>query len=95
MELTLGKLVSTAMVAELAAENHGFSYHVWLSLIRYLNRDWGDLCDEDKDLNRIALDPNGGRIFAAYEHPDHEEWRIWIITEADRSVTTVLFPSEY
>ncbi|MCL2194353.1 MAG: hypothetical protein FWB76_00160 [Oscillospiraceae bacterium] len=95
MELTLGRLVATAMVAELAAENHDFSKHVWQSLTRYLNFDWGDLCDEDKDLNRIALGPDGGRIFAAYDHPDHEDWRIWIITEADRSVTTVLFPCEY
>lgn len=35
------------------------------------------------------------RIFAAYEHPLHEDWKIWIITEWDHSVTTILFPSEY
>ena len=59
--------------------------------------DLGELCDEDKALNDEALnDPDcGGRIFSAYVNSDNENWRIWIITESDRSATTVLFPDEY
>ena len=63
---------------------------------KYIQGDWGNLTAHDKALNEAALsDPDGGRIMGAYENKDHPDWRIWIITEADRSVTTVLFPNEY
>jgi hypothetical protein len=66
------------------------------TVVEYLRRheagDWGDLCDEDKDVNREALE-NGGRILSSYYVTPSD--KIWIITEADRSVTTVLLPSEY
>ena len=52
----------------------------------------GDLCDEDKQTNEDALN-DGGRIFSAY-HLSHCE-KAWGITEADRSSTCVLLPSEY
>ncbi len=62
----------------------------------YLDRhhcgDWGDLGDEDKAANDAAL-TSGGRIFSAYYLPD--QTKIWIITEWDRSATTILLPSEY
>ena len=58
---------------------------------RYTEADWGDLCDEDKEINNEALEL-GGRILAKY-HFNGES--IYIITEADRSVTTVLLPCEY
>lgn len=60
-------------------------------LRRHLGGDWGDLCDEDKDANEQAL-THGGRLFSSYELP---EGKLWIITEADRSVTTFLLPEEY
>lgn len=50
--------------------------------------------EEDKAMNDQAVS-EGGRIFGAYRDAKHLDWRIWIITEADRSVTTVLFPDEY
>jgi len=53
---------------------------------------WGDLCDEDRLANDHAL-KNGGRLFSAYF--DRNEIKFWIITEADRSVTTVLLPEDY
>lgn len=59
---------------------------------RHTSCDWGDLCDEDKDVNNHALEC-GARILSAYHLLDGT--KIWIITEADRSVTTILFPSEY
>lgn len=60
-------------------------------LARHSMRDWGDLCDEDKAANNLALS-NGSRILSAYETP---KGKIWIITEADWSATTILLPDEY
>ena len=54
--------------------------------------DWGDLCKEDKKRNDLAL-KHGGRLFSAYTCVPNT--RIWIITEADRSATTILLPEEY
>jgi hypothetical protein len=59
---------------------------------RHVSGDWGDLCDEDKQTNEESLSDDG-RIFSAYHLNDGT--RIWVITEADRSSTCVLLPSEY
>jgi hypothetical protein len=61
-------------------------------LRRHQSGDWGDMKDEDKRENEFSVD-KGLRIFSAYRLKD--ETKIWIITEADRSATTVLLPSEY
>ena len=58
---------------------------------RHLKGDWGDMCEEDKAENLFSLEHNL-RIFSAYNTPFGA---LWIITEADRSVTTFLLPSEY
>ena len=58
---------------------------------RHLNQDWGDVCEEDKQSNNQAL-INCGRLLSSYKLGDET---IWIITEADRSATTILLPSEY
>lgn len=68
---------------------------------RYLGRhfagDWGDLDEYDRRVNREASlpdeDGNLGRIMSAYVLPGGAT--IWIITEADRSRTTILLPEEY
>jgi hypothetical protein len=54
--------------------------------------DWGCLSDEDKRENEFSVDRQL-RIFSAYKLKD--DTKIWIITEADRSVTTILLPEEY
>lgn len=54
--------------------------------------DFGLVSDEDKALNEEAIE-TGGRIMSAYR--DRLDVKYWIITEADRSATTVLLPSEY
>ena len=59
---------------------------------RHLRGDWGDLCEDDKRANVEAL-KEGLRLLSAYRLGDGT--RIWIITEADRSVTAVLLPEEY
>jgi hypothetical protein len=61
-------------------------------LARHLSGDWGTVCEEDAALNDEAL-CSGLRILSAYEiAPDAT---LWILTEADRAVTTLLLPDEY
>ncbi|GAI63035.1 unnamed protein product [marine sediment metagenome] len=74
------------------AENKEFSLFVLNSLQRHAKGDWGDLSEEDKKENEYSLDRRL-RLLSAYEQ--HGLPKIWIITEADRSVTTILFPEEY
>ncbi|VVE41824.1 hypothetical protein [Pandoraea cepalis] len=63
-----------------------------LLLARHLHGDWGALSAEDQAANELAL-LTGQRLLSSYDLPDGE--RFWIITEADRSVTTILLPSDY
>jgi hypothetical protein len=60
---------------------------------RHVTGDWGDLCKEDADENNYAVE-HGLRILSAYGTRDDPD-RLWVITEADRSVTTILRPEEY
>lgn len=61
-------------------------------IARHANGDWGDLGDEDKAANQHALESDN-RIFSSYILQDGV--KIWVITEWDRSYTTILLPSEY
>jgi len=61
-------------------------------LTRHINRDWGDLDEEDRKENQYSLE-HGFRLLSAYKTNAGD--RLWIITEADRSVTTLLLPEEY
>lgn len=61
-------------------------------LSRHLRGDWGDLDQEDKTENELSL-KYGYRLMSSY--PVSETEKLWIITEADRSVTTLLLPEEY
>ena len=61
-------------------------------LRRHLSGDWGEVCDEDKELNDEAVGMEE-RIMSAYVLPTG--LRIWVCTEPDRSATTVLLPEEY
>ena len=60
-------------------------------LERHASGDWGDLPPEDAKQNEFGL-KHGERLFSAY---GKGEKRFWIITECDRSVTTVLLPEDY
>jgi hypothetical protein len=82
----LGQLVVTGNASlRLATEE------VLTALRRHASGDWGDLCPEDTLANDAALQC-GGRLFSAY---GQGEQRCWVITEADRLVTTVLLPGDY
>jgi hypothetical protein len=61
------------------------------ALTRHAAGDWGDVCPEDAKLNELSL-KEGSRLLSVY---GTGERRFWIITEADRSVTTVLLPEDY
>ena len=100
MKFQLGKLVATRTVADLMAADTLFSQFVSDSLKRYTDGDWGDLDKSDLAQNEAALKSGEDRLFAAYKLHSafagcKTEDKIWIITEWDHSVTTVLFPSEY
>jgi len=83
----LGKLVATPGALEAAPSREAL-----MGLVqRHVSGDWGDLSQEDKAENELSL-REGFRILSAYEL---EGQRYWIITEADRSATTILLPDEY
>ena len=64
-------------------------------IARYLRGDWSEMDAYDRKANERAL-LTGERIFSAYTVKSlGEERRVWVITEADRSATTVLLPEEY
>lgn len=86
----LGRVLIIAHCFEtLVAHNLSFAE----ALVRHADGDWGDLVAQDKALNDQALAAGTGRLFSAYELTDDVE--IWIITESDRSCTTVLLPEDY
>ena len=64
---------------------------VQTSLARHLAGDWGDLDEHDRKENELSLE-QGFRLLSAYQD---RGTKFWIITEADRSVTTVLLPDDY
>jgi hypothetical protein len=88
----LGRMVMTRGVSDLVAENTAFAKLVVESLLRHSQGDWGNLSPEDKEENELSLKTNL-RLLSAYEAEGLP--KIWIITEADRSATTILFPDEY
>ena len=83
----LGQTVATTGVTEIMNE-----IDIAVLITRHVSGDWGDMCREDRESNETALSSGEGRLFSSYNTP---AGKVWIITEADRSVTTVLLPSEY
>ena len=95
-KFSIGRLYLTNGVNDLACESQQFAEFLCRSMSRYIACDWGELCEDDKMSNDEAVASGDDRIFAAYKYDDeHPDWKIWIITEWDRSVTTILFPREY
>lgn len=99
----LGQIVATPGALELLQET-GFSAAALIS--RHVHGDWGDLCEEDRAENEFAV-TRRLRILSCYRQVDAERLAAtptekrsslptpWIITEADRSVTTLLLPLDY
>jgi len=86
--LPLGRIVATpgALETILGAGGDPFSYTA-----RHATGDWGELCALDRRENGLAL-RHGRRVLSSYAVG---EGHVWIITEADRSITTILLPEEY
>jgi hypothetical protein len=61
-------------------------------LSRHVHGDWGDLCEEDRRENQFSLE-RGFRLLSSYR--TLTDVKLYVITEADRSVTTILLPEEY
>lgn len=61
-------------------------------LRRHQAGDWGELCEADRQENEYSL-IHGFRLLSSY--PLSSGTKIWILTEADRSATTILLPEEY
>lgn len=91
MRFELGQLMMTKGIADLVESNSLFKTQVDNAFLKYIQCDWGKTCDEDKISNDNAINDNE-RILVAYETC---VGTIWMITEWDRSVTTILFPDEY
>ena len=91
----LGKTVATPGALNALEKAHQSPR---LFLKRHLFGDWGELCKEDAQANDDAVDHEGDlkkqqRVLSSYKTSKGDV--IWIITEWDRSVTTILLPSEY
>ncbi len=89
MKFPFGQIVATpgALEALEKAEQSPAEF-----LDRHVQGNWGELCNEDKKENDVS-EQHGYRILSAYTTSTGE--KIWIITEADRSATTILMPEEY
>lgn len=86
-KFSLGQIVATpGVLAAVSAEE------ISKALNRHANGDWGVMPEEDKKANDRAL-KGGDRIFSAYLSSNNVKF--WIITEWDRSATTILFPEDY
>lgn len=85
----LGRTVMTRGIAVLVEEGRVNPAEL---LVRHEAGDWGELASEDYEANTAALQ-RGARIFSSY--PLATVPKVWVITEADRSATTLLLPEEY
>ena len=85
----LGRVLSTPGALEAFAEAEQDPLEL---LGRHVTGDWGEVPDEDKEENDFSVEKKL-RILSAYALPTGA--KVWVITEADRSATTFLLPSEY
>lgn len=85
----LGKVVITPNALQFCEEHD--SVHVDQLLARHQRGDWGDMDADDKMANDKAVQ-KGTRIFSSYQFGED---KLWIITEADRSLTCILLPEDY
>ena len=100
MTILLGQTLATYAISQ-AMKAKPFYQFVQSALNRHHSGDWGDCCEEDRKINDESA-KSGMRILSVYNIPDtvqsltqQSNSKIWIITEANRMATTVLFPSEY
>jgi hypothetical protein len=83
----LGKIVSTPNALNQLTQDD-----ILLAIQRHQAGDWGDVDEDDRKENELSLE-RGLRLFSVYHAVSGVKF--WLITEADRSVTTVLMPEDY
>lgn len=91
MNFSLGRIACTLKVAIETKESPIFLKFILASLQRFQNCDWGDISEYDKESNNTAIHSKK-RILGVYKL---ENTKIYIITEADRSYTTIMYADEY
>lgn len=89
--LKLGQVVQTPGAEKALGDTGSETTYVGL-LTRHASGDWGELCAEDIAVNELGL-REGDRIMSVYTLTTGV--KVWVITESDRSVTTILLPEEY
>ena len=85
----LGQVVATPAAIDLL---RSLALNPLFYLSKHAFGDWGQIDDHDREANRAAL-KDGSRLLSSYTLNRND--RLWIITEADRSSTTLLLPQEY
>jgi len=85
--VSLGQTIITANALSVLHQDD-----VQIALQRHSHCDWGELCESDRNQNELAIQHNL-RLFSVYY--DRNRIRFYVITEHDRSVTTVLLPEDY
>jgi hypothetical protein len=88
-KFNLGRVVATPGALEILAES---AQEIGFFLDRHIQGDWGEVDTHDQQANEDAL-VHGDRLLSAYRTLKGK--RLWVITEADRSATTILLPDEY
>jgi len=88
----IGTLVFTRTINDTIADNKKFAEEITSALRSYINAEWGVLSLSDKKANDSAVKTGEDRILAAYHT---SKGKVYIITEWDRSYTTILFAYEY
>ncbi|ALS66599.1 MULTISPECIES: hypothetical protein [Pandoraea] len=87
--LPLGRLLATPAAVD-AIQSAGASIYALVN--RHACGDWGDLPEADREQNDLSV-VSGRRVLSCY--PLGGELKVWIVTDADRSTTTILLPEEY
>ena len=92
VKFNMGNVVITRALNDAIVNNGQLAKEVMTALRRYVRCDWGNLCNNDMVLNNNAVTSGLDRIVARYGTTEGD---IYIITEHDRSYTTLLFCEEY
>lgn len=87
VKFSLGQVVITANALSVLTPDD-----VMVAINRHVNGDWGEVNEADRDENELSL-REGFRLLSAYK--TNSGAKFWIITEADRSATTILLPEDY
>lgn len=91
--LPLFETGTTYITHEAVTVTQQLCVHPMVLIARHVSGDWTEMCKEDQEANIRAVEHGEGRVFSTYKLPDNR--KIWVITECDRSKTTILLPEEY